>query len=43
MAELGYECLQHGYGFGRDGSGAFAYFDTESELGYLIEALEPGL
>jgi catechol 2,3-dioxygenase-like lactoylglutathione lyase family enzyme len=43
MQEGGYPCLQHGYGFGRDGSGAFAYFDTEDALGYLIEAIEPGI
>jgi catechol 2,3-dioxygenase-like lactoylglutathione lyase family enzyme len=44
IAELeaaGYPCLQHGYGFGANGSGAFAYFDTEAELGYLLEAIEP--
>ena len=40
LARLGYECIQHGYGFGADGSGAFAYFDTERELGYLVEAVE---
>jgi methylmalonyl-CoA/ethylmalonyl-CoA epimerase len=43
MTAAGYVCLQHGYGFGRDGSGAFAYFDTEAELGYIVEAIEPGL
>jgi hypothetical protein len=41
MAQAGFACLQHGYGFGADGSGGFAYFDTERELGYLVEALEP--
>jgi catechol 2,3-dioxygenase-like lactoylglutathione lyase family enzyme len=41
MAEAGFACLQHGYGFGADSSGGFAYFDTERELGYLVEALEP--
>ena len=41
MAAAGYPCLQQGYGFGADGSGGFAYFDTEAELGYLLEALEP--
>jgi catechol 2,3-dioxygenase-like lactoylglutathione lyase family enzyme len=41
MAEQGYVCLQHGYGFGADGSGGFAFFDTEAALGYLIEAVEP--
>lgn len=40
LDRLGYECIQHGYGFGADGSGAFAYFDTERELGYLVEAVE---
>lgn len=38
MAQAGYECVQHGYGFGADG---FAYFDTERDLGYLVEAIEP--
>ena len=41
MRAAGYACVQHGYGFGADGSGGFAYFDTEHELGYLVEALEP--
>jgi 4-hydroxyphenylpyruvate dioxygenase-like putative hemolysin len=41
MRDGGVECLQHGYGFGADGSGAFAFFDTEADLGYLIEAIEP--
>jgi hypothetical protein len=41
MEAAGHACLQHGYGFGADGSGAFAFFDTESELGYLLEAIEP--
>jgi catechol 2,3-dioxygenase-like lactoylglutathione lyase family enzyme len=41
MGEGGFPCVQHGYGFGADGSGAFAYFDTEQELGYLLEAIEP--
>jgi hypothetical protein len=41
MHRAGYACLQHGYGFGADGSGAFAYFDTEAALGYLTEAIEP--
>lgn len=41
MAQAGYACVQHGYGFGADGSGGFAYFDTERELGYLVEAIGP--
>jgi methylmalonyl-CoA/ethylmalonyl-CoA epimerase len=40
MGEAGYDCIQHGYGFGADGSGGFAYFETERELGYLVEAIE---
>jgi len=40
MQKAGYACIQHGYGFNPDGSGAFAYFDTEAELGHLVEALE---
>jgi len=42
MEAAGFPCLQHGYGFMPNGSGAFAYFDTEAELGYLLEALELG-
>jgi catechol 2,3-dioxygenase-like lactoylglutathione lyase family enzyme len=41
MAAAGIACVQGGYGFGADGSGAFAYFDTEAELGFLLEAIEP--
>ena len=41
MAQAGYKCVQHGYGFGANGSGGFAYFETERELGYLVEAIEP--
>jgi methylmalonyl-CoA/ethylmalonyl-CoA epimerase len=42
MHGQGIACLQHGYGFNADGSGGFAYFDTEAELGYLIEAIDLG-
>jgi catechol 2,3-dioxygenase-like lactoylglutathione lyase family enzyme len=41
MAAAGIKCVQHGHGFGADGSGAFAYFDTEAELGCYLEAIEP--
>jgi methylmalonyl-CoA/ethylmalonyl-CoA epimerase len=41
MEAAGYRCVQHGYGFGADGSGAFAYFDTQQELGCYLEAIEP--
>ena len=39
MAQRGYECVQLGRGFGLDGDGMFAYFDTESDLGLLLEAV----
>lgn len=42
MAELGYPCIQSGKGFGVDGDGGYAYFDTTAELGCIIEAIEPG-
>jgi methylmalonyl-CoA/ethylmalonyl-CoA epimerase len=41
LAELGRPALLSGSGFGIDGSGAYAYVDTVSELGYLVELLEP--
>ena len=41
MAALGYPLLQSGRGFGVDGDGAYAYFDTESDLGCIVEAIEP--
>ena len=28
-------------GFSVDGDGAFAYFDTEHDLGYLLEVVQP--
>lgn len=39
MAELGYPLLQSGRGFGVDGDGAYAYFDTVADLGCIIEAI----
>lgn len=39
MADKGYPLLQSGRGFGVDGDGAYAYFDTEHELGCIIEAI----
>jgi hypothetical protein len=42
MRSRGIACLQHGYGFNPDGSGGFAYFDTEAQLGYLVEAIDLG-
>jgi methylmalonyl-CoA/ethylmalonyl-CoA epimerase len=40
MTALGYPLLQSGRGFGVDGDGAFAYFDSESRLGCIVEAIE---
>jgi hypothetical protein len=40
MERAGYPLLQAGSGFGADGSGAFAYFDTTAALGYIAEAVE---
>ena len=39
MASLGYPLLQSGRGFGVDGDGAYAYFDTESAIGCIVEAV----
>lgn len=40
MAEAGYAVLQQGRGQGLDGDGAFVYFDTEADLGYLYEVVQ---
>ena len=40
MAAAGYGLLQAGYGFGPDGDGGFAYFDTERDLSLIVEAIE---
>lgn len=40
MAAKGYAVLQSGRGFGVDGDGAYAYFDTERDLGCVVEAIE---
>jgi methylmalonyl-CoA/ethylmalonyl-CoA epimerase len=39
MATLGYPLLQSGHGFGVDGDGAYAYFDSEAGLGCIVEAI----
>lgn len=41
MVAAGYPVLQSGHGFGADGDGAFAYFDTQAEFGFVVEAIEP--
>ena len=39
MAGRGYALLQSGRGFGVDGDGAYAYFDTERDAGCVLEAI----
>jgi len=41
MAAAGYAAVQTGSGFGAAGDGAYAYFDTVHDLGFLVEAVEP--
>jgi methylmalonyl-CoA/ethylmalonyl-CoA epimerase len=41
MERAGFPLLQAGSGFGADGSGGFAYYDTVAALGYIAEAVEP--
>jgi catechol 2,3-dioxygenase-like lactoylglutathione lyase family enzyme len=40
LAADGFSLLQSGHGYGLDGDGGYAYFDTSSELGVILEALE---
>ena len=39
MEAMGYPLLQSGRGFGVDGDGACAYFDTEAAIGCIVEAV----
>lgn len=39
MARSGYAVLQKGTGFGLDGDGGFAYFDTAADLHTIVEAI----
>jgi methylmalonyl-CoA/ethylmalonyl-CoA epimerase len=41
LAAIGYTVVQEGRGFGVERDGAFAYFDTEHDLGYLLEVVQP--
>lgn len=36
----GFALIQSGHGFGLDGDGGFAYFDTLAELGTIVELIE---
>jgi methylmalonyl-CoA/ethylmalonyl-CoA epimerase len=40
MTGAGYAVLQSGQGYGVDGDGGYAYFDTESEFEVIVEAIE---
>lgn len=40
MTGRGYRVLQYGRGYGLDGDGGFAYFDTIADFGITIEAIE---
>lgn len=40
MAAAGYGTIQDGSGYGLDGDGGYAYFDTEDDLGIVLEAIE---
>ena len=40
LADAGYRVLLEGRGFGAEGDGVFAYFDTEDDLGYLLEVVQ---
>jgi Glyoxalase/Bleomycin resistance protein/Dioxygenase superfamily len=41
MQAAGYDVLQAGAGFGANGDGAYAYFDTQRDLGLIVEAVDP--
>lgn len=40
MGEAGYCVTQTARGYGLNGDGGFAYFDTENDLGVVLEAIE---
>lgn len=40
IEQSGYPVLQSGVGYGRDGTGGFAYLDTEKELKVIVELIE---
>jgi hypothetical protein len=43
LAEGGYQAVQTGSGYGLDGDGGFAYYDTVETLGLYMEVIEaPG-
>jgi methylmalonyl-CoA/ethylmalonyl-CoA epimerase len=40
MEAAGYPMIQSGLGFGPDGDGGFAYYDSARDLGLVVEAIE---
>lgn len=40
MLDAGYELIQSGHGYGADGDGAFAYFDTLRDFGTIFELIQ---
>ena len=40
MRRAGYDVLQSGRGYGLDGDGGYAYFDTERDFEVIVEAIE---
>jgi catechol 2,3-dioxygenase-like lactoylglutathione lyase family enzyme len=40
MTAAGYEVVQSGRGYGLDGDGGFAYFDTVADFGAMLEVIE---
>jgi methylmalonyl-CoA/ethylmalonyl-CoA epimerase len=40
MEAAGFELIQSGAGYGLDGDGGYAYFDTLDRLGYVVELIE---
>lgn len=40
LVAAGYELLQSGAGYGLDGDGGYAYFDTEDDFGVVLEVIE---
>jgi methylmalonyl-CoA/ethylmalonyl-CoA epimerase len=40
LQAAGLELIQSGTGYGLDGDGGYAYFDTEDLLGYVVELIE---
>lgn len=40
MTKQGYEIVQSGHGYGAEGDGAFTYFDTLDDFGFILELIQ---